>query len=419
MEIFTGYLLYEQLQELLLGDHEQRRQVKEFERFLSKNFFQSQDVVLIPKLQPNNKEAKDVFVKVGKEAERPIHQLGDGLQQIILITFPVFRDKKKDLLVFVEEPELFMHPGMQRALLEVFASSEFGHSQFFINTHSNHLLDLSLDIEDIAIYHLRKDRTEETDESIKNIYRVKQLNEEDRSLLNDLGVRNSSVFLTNATIWVEGITDRKYIRKYLALYQNHKLSLDSSFKLIKEDTHYSFVEYGGANITHWSFLSENEEEEAINIDKLCSSAFVVMDRDSGTYKQVRATKIEKKLGKNFHLTKGKEIENAISSNIIVKVVSNWEKIQPGAVNNNFETDDYRESGLGAFIEDVILKDAAKKKRKYVKRKEDGSIDGSGTILPKGKFCDAATEETKQFSDLSNESVELCEKLYNFVQSMNK
>ena len=42
-------------------------------------------------------------------------------------------------------------------------------------------------------------------------YEVKLATSPDANILRELGVRNSSVFLTNATIWVEGITDRMYM----------------------------------------------------------------------------------------------------------------------------------------------------------------------------------------------------------------
>jgi hypothetical protein len=48
------------------------------------------------------------------------------------------------------------------------------------------------------------------------------------------------------------------------------------------DTHYSFVEYSGANIVHWSFL---DKCSGIDVDRLCGKLFLVSDRDKvGTYK---------------------------------------------------------------------------------------------------------------------------------------
>ena len=76
-------------------------------------------------------------------------------------------------------------------------------------------------------------------------------------LLDSLGVRNSSVFLSNCTIWVEGITDRKYIKKYLDLYLKEKGLLNR----YQENLHYSFLEYAGSNIEHFSFSEEGNAEK--------------------------------------------------------------------------------------------------------------------------------------------------------------
>src|SRR6266481_5930628 len=65
--------------------------------------------------------------------------------------------------------------------------------------------------------------------------------------------QNSSVFLSNSTIWVEGITDRRYVSHYLDLYQNHlrdesEANSLSAPRRYRQDLHYSFVEYAGATL---------------------------------------------------------------------------------------------------------------------------------------------------------------------------
>ncbi|WP_165760255.1 ATP-dependent nuclease, partial [Niastella populi] len=161
---------------------------------------------------------KDVVnVKIG-EHEEPIYNLGDGIQSIIILTYPLFFNQDKNLKVFIEEPELHLHPGYQRILFETFLRPEFKHFEYFITTHSNHFLDLTLEKNSISVYAFEqiKNNTEKPDFSIINV------ENSDTSVLSLLGVNNSSVFLTNCTIWVEGITDRIYIRKYLQIVQEGK-----------------------------------------------------------------------------------------------------------------------------------------------------------------------------------------------------
>ena len=52
----------------------------------------------------------------------------------------IFTEKER-CLFFIEEPDMFMHPSLQRAFLEVL--SEYDQHQYFITSHSNHFLDLS------------------------------------------------------------------------------------------------------------------------------------------------------------------------------------------------------------------------------------------------------------------------------------
>ncbi len=193
--VFTGLELYKSLKEKLLGEPEDRESVREFEGFLSKNFFDDQPVTLIPR------EGNDtVHVKIGKEKQLAIYNLGDGLQNLIILTFNMFMEKER-CLFFIEEPDLCMHPCLQRAFLQVL--SEHDQHQYFITTHSNHLLDMTLDFSDISVLLFRKSVMEE-----KTEFYIHPVSSNDKNALSELGVRNSSVFLTNAPIWVVGTTDR-------------------------------------------------------------------------------------------------------------------------------------------------------------------------------------------------------------------
>lgn len=133
--IITGHYFYKYVQEFLLGNLQQREIIKEYQEYLSKNFFQNQDVTLIPKL-----EDEVLTVKIGDEEEQKIYDLGEGIQSIILITLPLFLylDKSKEentnILVFIEEPEVGLHPKLQRILLETLLDEIFENYQFFFTT---------------------------------------------------------------------------------------------------------------------------------------------------------------------------------------------------------------------------------------------------------------------------------------------
>ncbi len=212
-EVFTGDTMNGELRQRLLGKRSDREIIRRFETFLGDHFFEGQPITLIPKDDRNRVE-----IKLGSEADLDVAHLGDGLQHIILILFPVFIRQQPTILL-LEEPELFLHPGLQTRLLDAFQDTRFNHVQLLATTHSNHLINLAVDREKVAIFRIRKsvDQTDGQDEG-NAIHSVSVLDGEDRSILSDLGVQKASVLLTNCVLFVEGPTDRLYYQRFLDLY---------------------------------------------------------------------------------------------------------------------------------------------------------------------------------------------------------
>ena len=77
---------------------------------------------------------------------------------------------------------------------------------------------MTLDFANISVFHFSKIEDENKIEAEKPSFKVEVASAQDRRILMNLGVQNSSVFLSNATIWVEGITDRLYLRAYMKKY---------------------------------------------------------------------------------------------------------------------------------------------------------------------------------------------------------
>ena len=392
--IFTGLSLYDDVQDLLLGNHEQRKLVKDFEEFLSRTFFQNKKITIIPRLKE-----KDVYINIeGEKEDRPIYNLGEGVQAIIILTYPLFFNKGKNLKIYIEEPDVYLHPGFQRILIETLLKTKgFEEFQYFFTTHSNHFLDMTLDYKEISVYKFTKEEQQ---------FHIHNIDNPDITLLEHLGVKNSSVFLTNCTIWVEGITDRIYIRKYLELYQESLLDTEKKYF---EDVHYSFVEYGGNNITHWSFL--DKEDHPINVEKLCGKLFLITDDDGvedTTKKGIRLQDLKKALGNRYYRLKAREIENLLTDKIILETVKNLE-IEKNRDNikykSNYSYSD--ELKIGDFILNNIL--GIKQKSNYKK---------NGTINIKVPFAQSAVEQLKLFHQLGKEGQDLTKKIYNFIKENN-
>lgn len=217
---------------------------------------------------------KVIFVKIGKD-ERPIYNWGDGTQQLIIMLYSLFKYKdEQNKIFFIEEPEMYLHPGVLRKFIEVINSNLFKYHQYFITTHSNVILDTSADTNiKMSIFKFKK--VKDTSQNDGKDFLIEQCNIGDMSLLNELGVRNSSLFLSNCSIWVEGITDRLYLKHYLKLYcDKHK---DKT--VYRENIDYTFIEYGGGNIVHFNF-DNIDDLNSVNARYINNNIFLIADNDN-------------------------------------------------------------------------------------------------------------------------------------------
>lgn len=406
--IYTGLDLYDIVMNYNTDDKVKRRQIESFEFFLSETFFQSDRVRLIPH------RSKDVLViEIGDNDDRPIYDLGDGIQSLIIMLYPLFLNQGKNLLVFIEEPEISLHPGMQRIFIEALLRPEFESFQYFITTHSNHFLDITLDMENISIYTFLK----RVDEKNKENFLIQNANNDDIRILDLIGVRNSSVFLSNCTIWVEGITDRLYLRKYLEVYQKDLVKNKEIIEPFKEDIHFSFVEYGGSNIVHWSF-SDDDGSGKIKSSRISSKIFLVADKDStemkpDSEKAERLRLLKENLKEKFRVVDGWEIENTLSPCVIKKTIEEFQnkKLEEGIEGyqvdvTQLKIEEYKDVKLGTFI-DANFPDLG---RKYG--------DKYGTLTQKVQFCQTAIKKIESVDDLSGEGRKLAEDIFKFIQRNN-
>lgn len=424
--IFTGLSLYDDLKKKLLGNHQERKKVRDYELFLSAHFFGGKSVVLLPM------EDKDVVhISVEQEQDRPIYEWGDGIQTMILITYLPFMEEKGTF--FIEEPDLMLHPGMQRRLIDVLASMDG--CQFFLTTHSNHLIDMAVDY-DSHVFSFQK---VENEADLSNPYfKVKEVESHDVQLLRRLGVRHSSSFLVNATIWVEGITDRLYFAKYLEEYHRHLEEEDEKARRYVIDQHYAFVEYGGSNIAHLSYLktAEEDKDDGINIERLCAKALLILDRDDIDIEQAESVKtpdtldgktrryflLKEALGKSLNPLPCRETENLLSPEVLQATIHNFrEKGKRYDPPELFEEGSYKDVYLGAFIHDKLGdKYGTFTNDKKTVKLDDGSEKEvrSGTISEKVRFCQIALNYIT-WETMSKEAQELAKRIYEHIKTCNE
>lgn len=392
--IFTGQDMYDSIRTSLLWYSDQRKNIQEYEEFISHNFFSSKPVTIIP-MAPENKGGSGInsihLAIEWLEHDMELHNLWDGIQSILLLLYPMFQHRNKSWFFFIEEPELYMHPWLQRLFLKVLLEYEGFHNHtYFFTTHSNHFLDIAIDDYDtnVSIYRLEREDVQK--------YNIIPTIKGDISLIKSLWVNKSSVFLTNCTIRVEGITDRYYIRRYLDLYMKKHNTYFS------EDIHYSFVEYAWSNAKHWSFLAD----DWINIDRLCGAAYIISDNLSLTSKKNKWTNIIKeKMWDDYYNLSSIEIENTLAPHIIQQVIWNYEW---KTLDFNFEHKDYFGSYLGLFIDTNV---------QWLSRSYWDK--GTWTVSDKVNFCNKALRYMNDWNDLTSEAQRVANNVYTFIKTHNK
>jgi predicted ATP-dependent endonuclease of OLD family len=391
IQISSGLNFYQIIKRHLLGNLSQRRLVEKFEDYLSKQFFDGEIVTLIPK------EGDSVLsVKIGSEKEKHIHELGDGIQSIIIITLPLFLslDKirpKENILVFIEEPEHLLHPSLQRKLIETFYDEIFEDYQFFFTTHSNHFLDTALDFDEVSIFSFEKIIEGNNDEEDPHFI-IKPSKIGDNELLRLLGVRKSSIFKPNCSILVEGVIDKRYLRHYFNIYQNLMKSEDIKFKKFREDYHFEFDQYNGSDIKHLN-LEENDDSDCI---------FLIMDKDDGITNQDNYNLFSGILGDNCYMLECREIENLLRKEILLDVLKHESNCKNLDLSSDFSYNDYKDEKLGDFIIKTILKNQVPFNNGKMKK----------------RICKIALKKIQKWEDLSKEAQEITKKLYDFIEINN-
>jgi predicted ATPase len=251
----------------------------------------------------------EVFFRDGTGHYIPLHEMGDGIEQLLLIG-TVLHSSDYASSIYIEEPENYIHPGAQKRMLREMLKV-IGNRQIFMTTHSPSWFEYA---KEITTYSITNEQGQGTKCCRLEGIRI-------REAIDDVGISPSMLVQSDVVIFVEGPRDVAVWRHWLQRIEDIR------------DIDIAIVSLGGDDASSDDFSIED-------LIKICSKPICVFDSErtkkDGPEKESR-TKLKRKckeLNIPCYLTKRKSIENYFTVKALRETYGNEE------IPSEFELDYY-------------------------------------------------------------------------------